>query len=163
MAPSCSACPDDTAAAAGVSLPKGWLDRQLDQMSSMFGGMGMSKDDVMRELSQETGLDVPADIETLLGSGISLSVGKDFDFEAAENSDDGSGLPMAATIKGDPDAIEQVLDKIRARARRPAFLDSDTQNGLVAVGPSADYRQQVLAGGHLGDNGHLPQRGARRR
>ena len=145
--------PDDTAAAAGVTLPKGWLDRQLDQMSSMFGGMGMSKDDVVRELSQETGLDVPADIETLLGSGISISVGHDFDFEAAENSDDGSGLPIAATIKGDPHAIEQVLDKIRARAGDLAFLDSDTQNGLVAVGPSADYRQQVLNGGNLGDNG----------
>ncbi len=65
--------PGDTAAAAGVSLPKGWLDRQLDQMSSMFGGMGMSKDDVVRELSQETGLDVPADIQTLLGSGLSIS------------------------------------------------------------------------------------------
>ena len=145
--------PDDTAAAAGVTLPKGWLDRQLDQMSSMFGGMGMSKDDVVRELSQETGLDVPADIETLLGSGISISVGHDFDFEAAENSDDGSGLPIAATIKGDPDAIERVLDKIRARAGDLAFLDSDTQDGLVAVGPSADYRQQVLDGGSLGDNG----------
>jgi hypothetical protein len=145
--------PDDTAAAAGVSLPKGWLDRQLDQMSSMFGGMGMSKDDVVRELSQETGLDVPADIETLLGSGISISVGHDFDFEAAENSDDGSGLPIAATIKGDPQAIEQVLDKIRARAGGLTFLDSDTKAGLVAVGPSADYRQQVLDGGDLGDNG----------
>ena len=119
----------------------------------MFGGMGMSKDDVVRELSQETGLDVPADIETLLGSGISISIGHDFDIEAAENSDDGSGLPIAATIKGDPQAIEQVLDKIRARAGDLAFLDSDTQNGLVAVGPSADYRQQVLDGGNLGDNG----------
>jgi hypothetical protein len=144
--------PDDTAAAAGVSLPKGWLDRQLDQMSTMFGGMGMTKDDVVRELSQETGLDVPADIETLLGSGISISIGHDFDFEAAENSDDGSGLPIAATIKGDPQAIEQVLDKIRARAGGLAFLDSDTKAGLVAVGPSADYRQQVLDGGDLGDN-----------
>jgi hypothetical protein len=145
--------PDDTAAAAGITLPKGWLDRQLDQMSSMFGGMGMTKDDVVRELSQETGLDVPADIETLLGSGISISVGHDFDFEAAENSADGSGLPIAATIKGDPDAIERVLDKVRARAGDLPFLDSDTQNGLVAVGPSADYRQQVLDGGNLGDNG----------
>ena len=106
----------------------------------------------MRELSQETGLDVPADIETLLGSGISISIGHDFDFEAAENSDDGSGLPIAATIKGDPQAIEQVLDKIRARAGGLTFLDSDTKAGLVAVGPSADYRQQVLDGGDLGDN-----------
>lgn len=145
--------PDDTAAAAGITLPQGWLDRQLDQMSSMFGGMGMSKDDVVRELSHETGLDVPADIETVLGSGVTISVGHDFDFEAATNSSDGSGLPIAATIKGDPDAIEQVLDKIRARVGDVAFLESDTKDGLVAVGPSEDYRRQVLDGGDLGDNG----------
>jgi hypothetical protein len=144
--------PGDTAAAAGVTLPKGWLDRQLDQASSMFGGMGMTKDDVVRELSHQTGLDVPADIETLLGSGLSISIGHDFDFEAATNSQDGSGLPIAVTVKGDPDAIEKVLDKIRARAGDLAFLGSDTQDGLVAVGPSADYRQQVLHGGDLGDD-----------
>ena len=144
--------PGDTAAAAGVTLPKGWLDRQLDQMSSMFGGMGMSKDDVVRELSKQTGLDVPADIETLLGSGLSISVGHDFDFESAANTQDGSGLPIAVTVKGDSGAIEQVLAKIRARAGDLAFLGSDTKDGLVAVGPSADYRQQVLDGGDLGDN-----------
>jgi hypothetical protein len=145
--------PGDTAAAAGVTLPQGWLDRQLAQMSSMFGGMGMSKDDVVRELSQQTGLDVPTDIETLLGSGFTISLGHEFDFEAATNSADGSGLPVAATIKGDPDAIEKVLDKIRARVGDVAFLESDTQDGLVAVGPSGDYRKQVLAGGDLGDDG----------
>jgi hypothetical protein len=145
--------PDDTAAAAGITLPKGWLERQLDQMSSLFGGMGVSEDDAMRELSQETGLDVPDDIETLLGSGLSISIGHDFDFEAAENSADGSGLPIAVTVKGDPDAIEQVLDKIRTRAGDLAFLDSDAKDGLVAVGPSADYRKQVLDGGALGDDG----------
>jgi hypothetical protein len=144
--------PGDTAAAAGVTLPKGWLDRQLDQVSSMFGGMGMSKEDVTRELSQETGLDVPGDIETLLGSGLSISIGHDFDFEAAENSADGRGLPIAVTVKGDPDAIEQVLDKIRAKTGDVAFLESDAKDGLVVVGPSADYRQQVLGGGDLGDN-----------
>ena len=143
--------PGDTAAAAGVSFPEGWLDRYLDQMSSMFGS-GMSKDDAMRELSQETGLDVPGDLETLLGSGVSVSIGHDFDFEAAENSDDGSGLPIAVTVKGDPAAIEQVLDKIRAKAGDVPFLGSDSAGGLVAIGPSAEYRRHVLDGGGLGDS-----------
>ena len=143
--------PDDTAAAAGVSFPKGWLDRYLDQMSSMFGS-GMSKDDAMRELSQETGLDVPGDLETLLGSGVSVSIGNDFDFEAAENSDAGSGLPMAVTVKGDSAEIEQVLDKIRAKAGDVPFLGSDSGGGLVAIGPSAEYRQHVLDSGGLGDS-----------
>ncbi|HEY3531274.1 MAG TPA: DUF3352 domain-containing protein [Nocardioides sp.] len=143
--------PDDTAAAAGLSFPQGWLDRYLDQVTSMFGS-GMSKEDAMRELSAETGLDVPGDLETLLGSGVSVSIGDDFDLEAAENSADGSGLPIAVTVKGDPAAIEQVLDKIRAKTGDLPFLGSDSGDGLVAIGPSADYRQHVLDGGGLGDS-----------
>jgi hypothetical protein len=142
--------PDDTAAAAGVSFPDGWLDRYLDQMTSVFGS-GMSKEDAMRELSQETGLDVPGDIETLLGSGVSVSIGDDLDLEAAENSGDGSGLPIAVTVKGDPTAIDHVLDKIRAKAGDLPFLGSDSGSGLVVIGPSVEYRRHVLDGGGLGD------------
>jgi len=143
--------PGDTAAAAGITFPQGWLQRRLDQLSGLFGG-GMTSDDVTRELSQQTGLDVPSDIETLLGSGVSLSVGKDFDFEAATNSGDGSGLPIALTVKGDPPAIDGVLDKLRARLGDAAVLSSDSAGDLEVIGPSADYRKQVLAGGSLGDD-----------
>ena len=144
--------PDDTAAAGGISFPKGWLDRQLDQMSTLFGS-GMSQDDATRELSRETGLDVPADIETLLGSGVSISVGQDIDLEAAENGDSLSGLPIGATVKGDPAAIERVLDKIRAKVGNDlGFLGSDSSGDLVAIGPTAAYRQHLLDGGNLGND-----------
>jgi hypothetical protein len=145
--------PDDTAAAAGVSYPKGWVGRQLDQLSGVFGG-GLSSDDTRRELSEQTGLDVPADIETLLGSGISLSVGDDIDLEAAENGDRLSGLPIGVTIKGDPAAIERVLTKLRAKFGDEdlGFLDSDSSGDLVVIGPTATYRQHLLDGGHLGDD-----------
>jgi hypothetical protein len=144
--------PGDTAAAAGITFPKGWFGRRLDQMSGLFGS-GMTRDDVTRELSQQTGLEVPGDIETLLGSGVSLSVGKDFDLEAATNSGDGSGLPVALTVRGDPPAIEAVLDKLRTRLGDAAFLGSGSSGDLEVIGPSADYRKQVLAGGSLGDDG----------
>ena len=143
--------PGDTAAAAGITIPKGWVQRELGQLSGLFGS-GMSSDDVARELSRQTGLEVPADIETLLGSGLSLSVGKDFDFEAATNSGDGSGLPIALTVKGDPQAIDGVLDKLRARLGGAALLGSDSAGDLEVIGPSADYRKQVLAGGSLGED-----------
>jgi hypothetical protein len=143
--------PDDTAAAAGVTLSQGWLTRRIDAMSGMLGA-GMSRDQAFRELSRQTGLDVPGDIETLLGSGVSVSVGNDFDLEAAENSEDGSGLPIAVTVKGDPVAIEQVLDKIRAKVGDVPFLGSDSTDDLVAIGPSSAYRQHVLDGGALGDD-----------
>jgi hypothetical protein len=141
--------PTDTGAALGVTFPKGWLERQLDQASQMFGG-GMSRSDLEREASQATGLDVPADIETLLGQGVSLSVGKDFDFEAATNSSDGAGLPIALTVKGDPKAIDAVLAKLQAKVGDLPFLGSDSAGDLDVIGPSADYRRHVLDGGDLG-------------
>jgi hypothetical protein len=143
--------PGDTAAAAGVSFPKGWLDRYLDEMSDLFGG-GLSGDDALRGLSQETGLELPADVETLLGSGVAVSVGKDIDLEAAANSGDLSGVPVGVTVKGDPAAIEQVLDKIRAKTGDLPFLGSDSSGDLEAIGPTADYRQALLDGGNLGDD-----------
>ena len=142
--------PADTGAAVGVSLSPGWIDRRLGAVSSGLGGM--SKEDLYREMSQETGLDVPADIDTLLGSGFALSVGKDLDPEAVENSADGSGIPVAATVKGDPAKIEAVLDKLRSRAGDLPFLGSDSSGDLEVVGPSEDYRKQVLKGGDLGDD-----------
>jgi Protein of unknown function (DUF3352) len=141
--------PTDTAAAAGFTFPKGWLDRELDQVS---GVIGVSKDEMTREFSQQAGIDVPQDVETLLGSGIAVSVGHDFDFEAAENSGDGSGLPLAVTVQGNPAAIERVLDKIRAKVGDVPFLGSDSAGDLVAIGPSSTYRQTVLKGGGLGDD-----------
>jgi hypothetical protein len=144
--------PDDTAAAIGVSFPKGWLDRYLGQMSDFAGG-GLSQDDLMRELSQETGLDLPADLETLLGSGGAVAVGKDIDVEAIENSSDLSRVPVGVTIKGDPSAIDDVLGKIHAKVGSDlAFLGSDSAGDLEAIGPSAAYRRHLLDGGHLGDD-----------
>ena len=143
--------PVDTAAAAGISFPKGWLDRYVDQLTQLTGG-GLSGDDAMRGLSRETGLDLPGDIETLLGSGAAISVGKDIDVEAAENSSDLSGLPVGVTVKGDPAAIEGVLDKIRAKTGDLAFLGSDSSGDLEAIGPTAGYRKHLLDGGDLGSD-----------
>jgi hypothetical protein len=136
--------PSDTAAAAGVTFPKGWLDSELNQLSGTFG---VTQQQMTQELSQQIGIDVPQDVETLLGSGVSLSVGHDFDFEAAENSSDGSGLPLALTVQGDSPAIQGVLDKIRAKVGDQPALGSDSQGDLVAIGPSPAYRRQVLNGG----------------
>ena len=143
--------PDDTAAAAGISLPEGWLSRQVDGLSLLFGG-GLSGDELYRQMSQETGLDAPDDIETLLGSGFALSVGDDIDLADLEYTDDGVGVPIAATVKGDPKAIGPILDKLRARAGDLPILESDSSGDLAVIGPTADYRRHVLDGGSLGDD-----------
>jgi Protein of unknown function (DUF3352) len=144
--------PDDTAAAIGVGLAPGWLDRYVDQMSQAFGG-GKNGQQLLDQLSRGSGLNLPDDIETLLGSSTALSISKDFDFEAASMSGDGEGVPVAVTVRGDENAIEKVLDKLRAKVPGgTTVLGSDSGHGLVVVGPSAAYRQEVLTGGDLGDS-----------
>jgi hypothetical protein len=143
-----SRLPDDTAVAVGLGLQPGWLSQYIDRFR-MFG-RSQTRQRVFAEIQRETGLSVPDDIETLLGSSTALSIGHGFDLEAAANSADGSGLPVALTVKGDPSAIEQVLDKVRARQPAAAStLGSNSSGDLVAIGPTESYRQEVLAGGHL--------------
>jgi hypothetical protein len=147
-----SRLPADTATALGISLKPGWLDQRLDAVADGFGGMaGLSSDDLRRGLRKATGLET-SDIEDLLGSGVTISVGKDIDFEAAENSSDGTGLPIAAMVQGDPDAVANVLDRIRVRAGDLPLLGSDASDDLIAIGPTEEYRKQVLAGGDLGSD-----------
>ncbi len=146
-----SGLPDDTAAAFGIGLEPGWVVQLANRFATYTGG-SQTGQDLLDQLTQESGLDVPADIETLLGSSSALSVSKDFDYESAVQSSDGKGVPVAFTVRGDAAAIEKVLAKLRAQdSSSTSALDSDSSGGLVAIGPTAAYRQQILSGGHLGD------------
>ena len=108
--------PDDTAAAIGVGLESGWLTAFADRIAQ-YSGNGDGQH-LLDQLAGQSGLDLPGDVETLVGSSTALSIGKDFDYEAASMSDDGSGLPVAVTVKGDPAAIEKVLERSAGRYRR---------------------------------------------
>lgn len=142
--------PDDTAAAFGLSLDEGWLSTLLDRMAG--AGTGTSHRQLEREIEQWTGLQVPDDIETLLGDSTTFAVGGDLDYAALSNASDASHVPVGVVVQGDPSRIEPVLDTLRSHADPLAqMLGSDSSGDLVAIGPSADYRRQLLAGGHLGD------------
>ena len=142
--------PADTAAALGVGLDKGWFTDLVEQLGS-YGGAS-SPAELLAELSDSSGLDLPGDAETLAGESFSLSVGSDFDPETAFNSGDGSDVPVAAKVKGDSDAIAGVLDKVRGQlGPQENVLGSDSDGDLTVIGPDADYRSEVLKDGGLGD------------
>jgi Protein of unknown function (DUF3352) len=149
-----SRLPDDTAAALGIGLKPGWVVALADRLAS-YSGEGRTGQDLLDQLSTESGLDLPADLETLLGTSSAISIGKSFDYEALVESSDGTGIPVALTVTGDPPSIEKVLDKLRHKASSDpsstTALESDSAGDLVVVGPSADYRTLVLDGGTLGD------------
>ncbi len=147
--------PEDTLAAVGMSFPDGWFEAQLEMFSKMAGAGGeeMSVDDLMAEMSTQTGLDLPQDVETLTGSAMTMSLGGDFDLEQVSNSSDLSVLPVAAKVKGDPEAIEKVLDKLRAQMGSESdLLGTDTDGDVIVIGPNATYRGDLADGGTLGDS-----------
>jgi len=108
----------------------------------------------MDDLSNASGLDLPGDAETLAGDSLAVSLGSNFDPETFFNSSDGSDVPVAAKVKGDPAAIDGVLQKLRRQLGTQASttLGSNSSGDMVAIGPNADYRSQVLENGTLGDS-----------
>ncbi len=154
--------PDDTAAAIGVGFEPGWVEALLDSYESLLGTQ-MNFDDLLQTAEDELGLDLPEDAEALLGESAALAVGPGIDPDAEDPSD----VDVAVKIKGDPDRIAEVLDKLRDN---PEFaddlgdvLDYDTEGQHVVVGPAGGYREDLLDDGNLGDTdkyeGVIPESG----
>jgi hypothetical protein len=144
--------PEDTAAAFGVGLPEGWFSTILDQMSTYTGGE-MTAEDFIAQAEAETGLELPDDIETLLGESTAFAVSPDIDPESLVNSTTPEGVPIGAKIQGDPEEIEAVLEKIRAQMGSESdLLISESDGDTIAVGLDQDYVSELLKDGNLGDS-----------
>jgi len=142
--------PSDTGAVLGLGFKAGWFSDIVDYVAPY---VGKDPDELMSDLSDQTGLDLPGDAETLAGDSAALVLGSDFDPDSFFNSDDGSDIPIALKIKGDPDKIDKVLDKLRDTAGPQAnVLESDADGETIVIGPNADFRDHVLKDGGLGDN-----------
>lgn len=139
--------PADTAAAVGVGLPDGWAQRLLDQFAGVLGN-GQGSDQLVAQAEQWTGLALPEDLETLFGDSTVLAVGNDVDPHAFANSE------VGVKVKGDAQAIEGVLDKVRKRIGAPMSepLHSRSAGDVVAVGPNDDYLAEIIQDGSLGDS-----------
>ncbi|MBB3040312.1 DUF3352 domain-containing protein [Nocardioides sp. LMS-CY] len=141
--------PEGTVAALGLSLGDGWADELLDQIAE---ATGESTDELVAQASEVLGIDLPQDAETLAGSAIALAVDGDFDPESWFGGAAEPGSGIGVKILGDPDGVEDVLDKLRAAAagQDAGFLDSDADDEAVALGPDADYRAKLLSDRGLG-------------
>ncbi|NYG56215.1 DUF3352 domain-containing protein [Nocardioides perillae] len=149
--------PADTAAAFGLGLPDGWAQRMLDGLDSGLGAqaealLGTSLDELLATAEQQTGLQLPEDLETLLGDSLAVAVGGDFSLREAEQSEDGSEVPVGAKVVGDAEGIVRVLDALDAALGFGQVLGDDAEGDAVALSPSADYREQLLGDGGLGDD-----------
>ncbi|UDY22472.1 DUF3352 domain-containing protein [Nocardioides sp. Kera G14] len=143
--------PADVGAAFGMGFADGWLDKTLTSLKETCGDQ-FDPQSLYEAINSFTGLDAPADLETLTSDSVQLVVGPKIDVEALINSADPSALPVALRVKGDPDKIKTVVGKLAKLAPGSPVFDPKAGAGSVTIGFDPDLRDQVAAGGKLGDD-----------
>lgn len=143
--------PDDTIAAMGFGLKEGWAQALVDYFKTALPEDAASIDDGIAQLESQTGLAFPEDVETLLGEGMTVSVGSGIDPDAIANGGPGE-VPAGITIKGDASEIQAVLDKLKAQMPPEAaeYLTVTEGDGDAVIALQDDYRSKLEAGGDLG-------------
>lgn len=143
--------PDDTVAALGFSLEEGWAEAFVDYLKTTLPDDASSIDDGIAELENETGLAFPEDLETLMGEGVTVSVGGGIDPDAIANGGPGE-VPAGITIKGDADEIQAVLDKIvdQVPSEMTPMMEVTEGDGYAVLAFQDDYRGKLESGGDLG-------------
>jgi hypothetical protein len=142
--------PATTAAALSIALPEGWLDEYLEMVKAQLP-RGTSLQDMFREGERATGLRLPEDIETLLGTGVSVSVDGNANLRSLADSPDPSTIPAGVRIQGDPDTITRIVTKLKRVAGPDAnMVKVRTGDGTVAIGLDREYVETLAQDGGLG-------------
>jgi hypothetical protein len=148
-----SSLPEDTVMALGFAFEEGWAQAMLDYVKTLAPAETDAIDEQVEQFETETGLAFPEDVETLLGDGVTISMGGGLDPDAVANGGP-EEVPAGIRIKGDADEIQAVLDKISALAGPEAaeFLQVSEGDGYAVLALQDDYRGALEGGGSLGDN-----------
>ncbi|HET7352048.1 MAG TPA: DUF3352 domain-containing protein [Marmoricola sp.] len=129
--------PADTALVLAASVPEGVFDQLAEDESATDFLAGM------------LGLDLPQDLEDLLGESVSLSVGGDAP-ESLEQLEAFDSVPVGALVHGDEDEVRAVVDKLTGAGEVPVVVESG--EGRVAVASTRDYARQLVEKGALTDD-----------
>ncbi|MFL6024853.1 MAG: DUF3352 domain-containing protein [Marmoricola sp.] len=141
--------PADTVLALGFGVPSNAAQNFTDGFKS---GVGDQADDALGSIEDETGLRLPADLQTLLGSALTLSVGGDApkDLADIQGFED---IPVGLVIHGDAAKIKELIGRIEDHTGYrlsdiPIVVGGDA--GRVVLSPSKDYADQLSKVGTLG-------------
>ncbi|NYE38465.1 hypothetical protein F4692_003613 [Nocardioides cavernae] len=143
--------PEDTIAAFGMSLSEGWAQGILDYVKTLAPDDAATIDEQLAQFETETGLAFPEDIETLLGEGLTVSVGPGIDPDAIANGGPGE-VPVGIKVKGDAGEIQAVLDKISELAGPEVaeYLEVTEGDGYAVLALQDDYRTSLESDSGLG-------------
>ncbi|HTZ42589.1 MAG TPA: DUF3352 domain-containing protein [Jatrophihabitans sp.] len=142
-AESLGSLPATTAAAASLAYDASKIETRLQDYDLLLGslpvaGKALAEGDPLTTLADRYGLSVPADLSTLLGTGVRASV-------------DGDGLDSdnpkyAVHSSTDGAAATRVMDRIRAAAGGSLPFTYRSDSTGFAVGSDAAYLAKVSAG-----------------
>jgi len=149
VGPEMSRLPADTAIALGFGVPKDFAAALVDQLG---GALAASSDDLAGEVESETGMDLPDDLQALLGESLTFSLGGDVP-PALDSIERPDQVPAGLLVHGDPDAIKAVIAKIEDHvgttlADIPLVLDAS--DDAVVIATSQAYADELLKSGRLG-------------
>lgn len=142
--------PADSALAFGASVPDESIDAGVDLMEACEEGM-------VSEIEDATGLDLPADLKTLLGSSFTLTVSEDFP-DDLNDIDEPSDVPAGVVINGDADKITDLIDRLDRRLQESEGVSLDdigvqveSSGDKVVLSPSESYADALAEKGALGE------------
>jgi len=129
-------------------------EKALEALEGRPGASGETPFSLADIFGDDTGLDLPEDLVTLLGTSLSVSLGGDVPEDLAQVSDP-ADVPLGVLIHGDEAEIEAVIAKAEARAGvklsdLPATVSSS--DGKVAIATSPGYADALRGDGSLGDS-----------
>lgn len=135
--------PEEAAAVLALSPAEGWLDNLLAPIEE---ACQVDSSQLFAFGSAMTGLDLPDDLQTLVGDAVAVVLG-----ETGEEAWAGGSPPVAVKVQGDTTAIEEVLGKVRAQSPGLTALESEAAGDALVIGPDPEFRALVAQGGALGD------------
>jgi hypothetical protein len=145
--------PATTALALGMGVTDTAVQDLLDSFTESAGLSEDAVDEMLSVAEAQSGLELPEDIQKLLGDGFSIAVDSSVDMDSMINSSEPpSDLPAGIRIVGDPDEITSVLDKLRESVGPLGDeLVVEEGDGVVAIGLDDDYVAKLAEDGSLGD------------
>lgn len=145
--------PESTAVAVGAGFREGWGEVALDQLTPLIEEeTGTSVEEAIAEAEQQVGIDLPEDVETMLGESFAVAMDSEFATEDLLSPDGPEDVPAGVKITGDPEEIEPVLEQLRSSMDPEAgeALEWSVEGDHVVVGFSPDYLDKIQAEGDLG-------------
>jgi len=144
--------PDSTAVAYGMAVSDTFVQDLIDAFAE---GAGEDEvDQFLQQGEQMTGLDLPEDLQALLGDGVAVALDGSADF-SAEGMSNPAAIPVGLRITGDPEEIVPALNKVVAALALvgvpQGVVQVESGDGAVGVALTADRAATLAEDGGLGD------------